>query len=134
MTKFEVNDYGEMVALFRALMVAKFARDQIVPELPGSPFIASMFNRLAHALNKMEIERGKPERANWYMEIVPDSERWQIAVRDAAHVEKRIWDQFSSDERQTIAKTHLAPFLFTDEMINRFIAQVDERINARKSK
>ena len=123
--KFETTDYYEMVALFRAIQVVKFDRDPLAPELVGSTFIANIANRLAKALDEMELERGHPERANWQGPIVQDGEKWQIIVREAAR-HPEIWARQSHEWKADYAHILMSPFSYTVEMLEEFIRQVDE--------
>jgi hypothetical protein len=129
MTKrFEIIDYYELVALHKALHVARFAREQLVPALPGSPYLATIAKRVVETLAEMEIIRGKPERAkNWFVNIDPTGEVWQIAVRNAAS-EPEMWSRQTHAEKLSLAQIYLSPFIFTDEVLEMFVQQVDNQI------
>lgn len=125
-SKLEITDYYELLVLQRALWVAKFARDPLAPELPGSPFLADVARRVVETLAQMEIERGYPEKADdWYVTIDPTGEVWQITVEYAAR-KPDIWRKWSYQEKVEYTKILLSPFTFTDEMVEDFIQQVDE--------
>jgi hypothetical protein len=125
--KFEITEYYELVALHRALHVARFAREPLVPALPGSPFLAAIAKRVVETLAEMEIKRGKPERASdWQIKIDPSGEVWQIAVRNAA-LEPEFWNRCTNQEKTGLAHTFLSPFVVTDETVIKFIEQVDEQ-------
>ncbi len=122
----QITDYYELLALHSALMVARFSRNPIKPELPGSPYLADIANRIVQTLAEMEVERGHPERAErWYAKIDPTEELWQIAIRNAS-TKPDIWGKLSIKEKIERAKTFLSPFTITNNILDAFIAEVDE--------
>ncbi len=129
MAELKITEYYELVALPRALRAAKFGRELLIPELPGSPFLADISTRVVETLAQMEIERGKPERAaDWQIAIDEHGEVWKIAVRNAAH-KPDSWNRQTHEQKVSFARIHLSPFVFTDEMLETFIRQVDEQAN-----
>lgn len=129
MAELIITEYYELVALHRALRATKFVREVPIPELPGSPFLADISRRVVETLAQMEVERGKPERAaDWQIPIGEDSEVWRIAVRNAA-IKPDSWNKQTHEEKVNRARIHLSPFVFTDEMVETFIRQVDEQAN-----
>ena len=125
----EIAEYYELVALHKALHVARFSRDPMIPWLSGSPYLADIANRIVNTLANMEVERGKPERAkNWQMRIDPNGEVWRIAVNNAA-VDSDIWNSQTHQQKVDLARIFLSPFTFTDEMIELFIDQVNDQAN-----
>jgi hypothetical protein len=123
--KLEITDYYELVALHKALHVARFGRELLVPALPGSPYLADIAKRVVKTLAEMEFMRGKPERANdWLVKIDQTGEIWQIAVRNAA-VEPDLWESLTHQEKLSLAQIYLSPFTYTPEMLEKFVQQVD---------
>jgi hypothetical protein len=123
--KLEITEYYELVALHKALHVARFGREQLVPALPGSPYLADIAKRVVETLAEMEVMRGKPERANdWLVKIDQTGEIWQIAVRNAA-VEPDLWNRRTHQEKLSLAQIYLSPFIYTAEMLEKFVQQVD---------
>ncbi|MCL4253156.1 MAG: hypothetical protein KJ043_05190 [Anaerolineae bacterium] len=122
----EISDYYELIALYRALHVARFLADPPVPELLGSPFIAKIAIQVAEALNEWEIARGHAEQANWRKEIPIDSSLW-IIVRDNIIKYSQKWDTFSEAQKRDYIQDCLSPFLITDEVMVEFIRQADNR-------
>ncbi|MBI1259272.1 MAG: hypothetical protein GC204_17540 [Chloroflexi bacterium] len=127
----EISDYYELVALYRALRLFKFSRNPVDDRIVGSPFLANIANRTVEVLNEMEIERGRPERANWAEPIIPDSEVWQIAVRNAADSNEGYWRNFSPEQKREFAAVLLSPFSFTDDMLADFIADADAILDGK---
>jgi len=126
----QITEYYELVALHKALWSARFAREPLLEYLPGSPFLADIANRVVDVLAKMEIERGRPERANdWRMEVSTTGEIWQIMLRNASE-HPDFWKKQSTEEKKKIARIYLSPFVITDEILDEFIRQVDEKCNA----
>jgi hypothetical protein len=125
-TSLEITEYYELVALYRALRVVKFAPQPIVPELTGSPYLADISRRIVDTLSKMEVERGKPERSSdWQIEIDPNGEIWQIAVRNAATTPD-FWSKQTHEKKIELARIHLSPFALTDALLEDFVRQVNE--------
>ena len=121
----EISDYYELVALYRALRMFKFSRNPMDDRIVGSPFLANIANRTVEVLNEMEVERGTTERANWAEPIIPNSEIWQIAVRNAADSNDGYWRNFSPEQKREFAAVLLSPFSFTDDMLANFVVDVD---------
>lgn len=122
----EVTEYYELVALHKALIAARFARKPLMPFLSGSPYLSEIARRVVDILSEMEVERGRPEqRNNWQIKIRPDSEVWQIAVKNAA-TESDFWNKQSKEKKTELAKIFLSPFVISDEILDLFIDEVDE--------
>ncbi len=122
-----ITGYPELLALHSALMVARFARNPIKPELSGSPYLADIANEVVRILAEIEVEQGHPDRASrWQAIIDPEEEMWQIAVRNASS-NPEVWKKRSDEEKVERAKTFLSPFIVTNEIVDKFIQQVDER-------
>jgi hypothetical protein len=123
--KLEITEYYELLALHRALHVVRFARTELAPGLSGSPYLADIAKRVVAVLREMEVSRGKPEWAdNWLSQIDPDGEVWQIAVSNAAQNPDR-WNQRTHQEKLSHVWIYLSPFVYTDEMVEQFVKQVD---------
>jgi hypothetical protein len=129
MAELKINEYYELVALHRALHAARFAREPLLAELPGSPFLADISRRVVETLAQMEIERGQSSRAkNWHVPIVEHGEVWRIAVRNAATIPPHLWNNYTHEQKVKIGHIFLSPFVFTNEMVETFIHQVGEQI------
>jgi hypothetical protein len=123
--KLEVTDYYELRVLHSALWVVRFAENPVRPELPGSPLLANIANRIVEVGAKMEVERGHPERAEqWRIKIVPDSPLWQVIVKNANR-NSAFWKSCSTDKKREIARTYLSPSIIDDALIEEFVRQVD---------
>jgi hypothetical protein len=124
-TVFQISDYYQLRALFRALMAAKFSRDSVAPELMGSPLLAEVADQITRVLAKMEIERGRPEGAeNWEMTIVPNSEKWLILLK---HIEVNVsnWKSWSLAEKRYYAEILMSPFKVDNDLVTLLIDQAD---------
>lgn len=125
----EITQYYELVALHKALHVARFSRDPMIPWLSGSPYLADIAKRIVNTLAIMEAERGKPERAkDWQMTIDPNGELWRIAINNAA-ADSDSWNSQTHQQKIDLARIFLSPFTFTDEMIELFIEQANGKAN-----
>lgn len=125
----EITEYYELVALHKALRVARFARNPMIPALSGSPYLADIARRVVDTLSAMEVERGRPDqRENWQIAIDPDGEIWQIAVRNAAE-HPDFWREQTHEKKIEIARIYLSPFVLTDQLLENFVHQVDKVIS-----
>lgn len=124
--KLEITEYIELLGLHKALHIARFSINPLSNVLSGNPYLAELAKRTLDTLAQMEIERGKPERADaWQFKIDSESPVWQIAVQNAA-AERRLWRPLSKEEKVRVAQITLTPYIFTDEMIELFIQHVDD--------
>src|SRR5512133_3700048 len=107
---FEVSEYYELLALHRAIMEAKFHPDPQNLDVPASPLLAAVCNRLLDSLVAAEQERGRPEKGEEWQRwrTRPRQGRfWQVAVQHASAV--RDWSRWSSDEKRKFTADALAP-------------------------
>lgn len=124
---FQITDYYQLIALHKALIQAKFARDPIDPIISGSPLIAETANQIIATLIQMEIDRGNPKGAEiWKIKIDPSGEMWQIALSRISLYD-RIWQKWTPEEKKYYARLLLSPFFFDDDLLEEFVRQADER-------
>jgi hypothetical protein len=127
---FQVTDYYKLLALHKALIHTKFARQPTEPIISGSPFIAEMANQIVETLAQMEIERGHPERAqDWRIKIDPTGEVWDIAL-SRINLTDKVWQKWTLDEKKHFARLLLSPFEYDEQLLLEFIRQADERVEA----
>jgi hypothetical protein len=132
--KFEITSFVELLVVHKALHVARFTRDQLVPALPGSPYFADVARRVMETLGEMELERGNLDRAKewdwkqWRVSL--DSYLWQIVVSNAAH-KGELWNRQTHEEKINAARVFLSPSSITDEEAESFVREVDERVQER---
>jgi hypothetical protein len=126
---FQVTDYYELRALHTALWLARFAGHPVKPEVPGSPLLANVAKRIVEVLAEMEVARGKAKEARgWQIEIVPDGGLWDVIVENAS-THPEIWKTWSWEKKREVAQIYLSPLVYTDEIRDEFVRQVDERCN-----
>lgn len=133
---FQISDYYKLLALHRALMQAKFARNPIDPVISGSPFIAEMAEQIVNTLVAMEVERGYPERAEaWKIRIDPNGELWQIALSRISSADETTfaaWGKWSFEEKKHYAKILISPFIADDGLLQKFVQEADQNIMQSK--
>lgn len=126
----------KLMAIHKALMVAKWANPPFVLEIPGSPFIAEALNEITKLIDQIETNRGKPERAFWSgNKMETFSARWEATLKLAVpnpipeHF-RRWWLNASEEER--VADVHIlfSPFEPDEEQIRLFIDEVTRRFQA----
>lgn len=122
---FQVSDYYKLLALYKALMLVKFSQNPIDPVLVGSPYIAEMLTETVASLAQMEIERGHPQEAEQWKTLRIDSKgkTWHLMLEHARTSD--LWQQWSSDEKMKYAQILLSPFETTDDLLAKFVAEVD---------
>jgi hypothetical protein len=127
---FEVNSYGELLALQRVFLEAKFADAPVADELIMSPFVADMWLRVIRELQKVQTENGKPEAQSGWEQWLKEKIRvgcreWDIAVeRTKRHFQSPRW---SPDEKKKNAALVFSPFVLSEEAIQKFIIQVEAK-------
>jgi len=112
-------DYYSLVNLHKALLEAKF---HPVPEnelVAGSPLVADIYIQVRDLL--MGSDRGDQWREWFRLQNHPD--RRDQAV--AAMKKHRGWGRAGREDKARIARSYLAPFLFTEEELRAVIAAVD---------
>jgi hypothetical protein len=125
---FEVSSYGELLALQRVFLEAKFAEEPEVDELIMSPFVADMWLRVIRELQKFQSENGKPEAQLGWEQWLRDKIRvgcreWNIAInRTKRHFKAQPW---SSEEKKKYAALVFSPFILSEESILEFLNQVE---------
>lgn len=119
-----ITDYYELVALYRAVRVAKFSLRPMYSELVASPSLASVAIRIAQALDELELGRGHPENHGWNASMTPDSPIWKQCVNFAllSHEDWQVW---SIEDKKRYASVIMSPSSSPDEILEYFINQVD---------
>ncbi len=125
---YQITDYYELVALHKTLMLIRFSREPDGLELSSSPYLAKISRRIVEVLNEMEAARGRSDLYNWIGPLEEKGERWSIAIRNAAQTQKDVWNKYSAVKKREVATTFLSPFTVNDEILDRFIQQVDEKL------
>lgn len=124
----EIKDYYTLIALHRALFVTRFAENPVIPELSGSPFLAKVANEIVEILSQMEIEKGRPERANnWRLNIKQGEGLWLNIVGKVSENSEK-WRNFSYQQKREIAYNYLSPFILDEDVINNFVNDVDKAV------
>lgn len=125
--EFAVNDYLELRVMQRIFREAKFCREADDDEIATSPIVADLFERLLDALISTQVERdGEVARVKWENWLsMEDASRdeWGAAFRRAVRYES--WDKLTSSEKIKYVEVLFRPFLLKDDLVFRFIAEVD---------
>lgn len=126
--KIELEDYFTILNLHKALLEAKFHENPDNKDVAPSPIIADVCNRLVDALTQMDEEKSEKNIGKW--------EKWRMlenqsfyrdrAIKNAAM--NRRWKKMSEDEKVKTSRNMLSPFIATEEEIQCFIEEVDERL------
>ena len=104
-----VSDPHELIALHRALFEAQFSATPLDKDVPGSPLLASLANRVVEALSHQDprwldwrVASMHPERVRIVRERLPNDRRWK---------------HMSLAEREEHVKIHLAPLIPDDDLL-----------------
>jgi hypothetical protein len=124
---FQVSDYYELLALHRTVMEAKFHPDPQNMDIPGSPLVARLSERIVETLIEMERDRGNGMKADQWTEwrSHPQAGRfWEVAVQHAKAC--RDWADWGQSEKLQFAADALAPFAVEPAELVTFVAEVDQ--------
>jgi hypothetical protein len=104
-----IDDPNELVALHRALFEAQFAVDPHDRDVPGSPILAALANRVVDALTQID-----PRWSEWR-----DAEKHPDRVAVAArHLHANpSWASWSDAERERQVRNHLAPLVASTSLV-----------------
>jgi hypothetical protein len=137
MDKLIIDDYYEMVVLYRALMLVKFPKEIIVPELLGSPIIANIFDRLTDALMEKEAQRKQPQLMtgqknphaldSWRMELTPNVGHWEeIKSLILEVVSSERWKTYTPEFKLKIVVPYLSPYTITDDYLDQLLNEINQ--------
>ncbi|MBI1278018.1 MAG: hypothetical protein GC179_07815 [Anaerolineaceae bacterium] len=123
----------KLMAIHKALMLAKWADPPLAPEIAGSPFIAEALVEIQQIIDKLETERGKPERANWSgNKMTTHSARWDATINlvTRSSLSRETWLNATDEERVVYARTYMSPFEPDQEQLRLFIDEVMRHFQA----
>ena len=106
---FTVSDKYELIALHRSLFEAQFAVSPHDRDVPGSPLLASLANRVVDLLSQQDLRWAQWRIASQH----PD--RVEI-VRKRLLVDPR-WADMPRPEREKHVRNHLAPLIPDDSLL-----------------
>ena len=115
--RFEVTNEAELIALHRALFEAKLGNDPIDTDIPGSPILITLHERIIEAL----IDGVPPKRKHW--------DEWRVAERHPQRLEivrDRVcgashWKSLSAEERRQLVERFLSPLIATDQSVQEIV-------------
>ena len=106
---FTITDEYELLALHRSLFEAQFATDPHSRDVPGSPLLASLANRVVDTLTQHD-----PRWAEWR---VASNHLDRVAIVRRRLPEEPGWSGMSQSERETHVRNHLAPLIPDDRLL-----------------
>jgi hypothetical protein len=125
---FQIDSYPELIALFRAVIEAKFHANPEDLDVPGSTILANVAIRLTRAKVDEEVKLyGEAALSRWqaWARTGPEREEWKSSLRYAASMWKTIWSKWSVEERRSAARTLLSPFELDEVMVDVFLREVE---------
>lgn len=119
-------DYYSLLNLHKALLEAKFHENPDNELVSGSPLVADIYAQVRELLIKSD--KGD-QWEDWFrLKNRPDyRNRALMLMRRCKH-----WDKSSSQEKEKIAASYLAPFLYSETELNEIIAERDKPEMSRK--
>lgn len=119
--KVVVEGYGDLLALHKGLMEARFADVPNNFYVSGSPTLARLHERVVAALEDIETEAGS-DPAKWSRWLVMSDQRreWNLALNNARNDSS--WSHLSDAEKLDRAKDYLAPFSVSSDLLERFVS------------
>lgn len=127
---YDVENLYKFMAIHKALMLAKWADPPLAPEISGSPFIADALIELRQLIDQIEIDLGRPERAEWSRGmIVTGSARWEATIllavkKPISENSRKYWLNATDEERANFARIYISPFETDDQQVKQFVDEV----------
>jgi hypothetical protein len=125
---FASSSLGEVLAILRAILAAKFHDQPDDLDVPQSASLAEVAVRLREAARKEEVRReGQAAEERWreWLSIGPERREWRAARAYAISRWKAIWPRWSPDERRAAAVTLLSPYEPGEQGLAQFLAEVE---------
>jgi hypothetical protein len=129
-----VGDAGELTALLRAIVEAKFHSAERDPECATGAVLAEVARRIRDALVAHDERRDGARaraRAQWWSKLTPERTEWSIAIESANEFWATSWPRWDDGTRRAVVRDLLAPFEIDEDNLVAFIRQLDRRIAGR---
>ena len=122
--KFELNDYYDILNLYKALMEAKFNENPDNIYVSRSPIISRIINELVDILSNYDTNKSE------------DWNEWRKLEKHNCYIEKVIklitkfveWKEFSINQKMELLFNYLSPFIYTEKDIIELINEIDLRL------
>jgi hypothetical protein len=109
-----VDDPYELLALHRALLEAKFAREPEDRDIAGSLLVAALANRVV-----TELARSEPGWAEWRR---AEKHPARVDVVKRRIREASMWASWSRQERATYVNTLLSPLEASEALLDELVS------------
>ena len=127
---FVVTDEAELRVLLKALIEAKFHPAPECREIQGSPYVASLCERVVEAIAGCEESKGKfgnAERTRaWYREGRNESVLRAVRRQIAEHANTKLWLEWPTEKRADFVRVLLSPYVADDGLVNELIEDTGE--------
>lgn len=120
-----ISEYGEILALHKTLMEAKFHPDPQNTYIAASPHVANICNRVIEVLIEIESKNDPGKRDNWnkWLDLKNQKWIWERAIEYANDSSE--WETLNDEEKKDYVRCLLSPFRFNEDDVLRFIKEVD---------
>ena len=109
--EFSVTDKYELLALHRALYEAQFSVDPHDRDVPGSPILANLANRVVDALTALD-----PRWADWRS---ADRHPDRVLIAERHLLADPRWTNMSRPERIAQVHNQLAPLVPSQDLVSK---------------
>jgi len=123
---FEVSDHGELHALFRAVVAAKFRPISQDPELWASPILHGLAGRLRDAI--LDVNRAKygQSAAELWFRSLPDNELLGVIKTNLkSNASEPWWRAMSEQEKEVFVGGCVQPFMVSAEFIGELVRDAE---------
>jgi len=115
----ELSDKRELMAVYHAMMEAKFHPSPETSELQGDPFVARFSHQLVDQLIEQAVAEGQDEAANALRHWRQASEEYpQVVLLKERIGELTWWPTAEQEKRQLFIKDFLAPLLVDSRLLS----------------
>lgn len=117
---FEIDNYGELIALWNAAMLAKFSPDMPKPEIYASTTLASAMEKMRETLIQIEEVSGKKNvRENWnWAKLELDSVIWWRIVTNIAKSSPD-WKRLSDEIKVEMIEAAVVPHGYDKQIVEK---------------
>ena len=121
--KLIIDDEYDLLALHRSLFAVKFSYPPADPDLPLSPVVAKLANRVLAELEKLP---NRHDGENWqkWRKAEKHEHRFDVLIKNLTYGDR--WSSFSGEEKRSLVVDGLAPLRAEEATIDRLIHMTDQ--------
>ena len=120
-----IENYDELLALHKTLMIAKFAEDPVDKTLIGSAYVADILNRTTIALADYEKSHfDDDKRSNWtnWRKITSSHIQWDCISKEIKSISStETWNSWNKEKRLEYLRIVSSPFILDENQIKKLL-------------